>query len=106
MAAQQTGVSQKSIVQMYQLLRDICSAKLVALNGENHRGNFVDPVTGVLTQASKSYEGRKKRYPKRMNGKRAAKTPSYLDQYMWEDRFGKQDMLDNILQHIAEQYRV
>ena len=27
----------------------------------------------------------------------------YFDQFMWEDRFGKHDMFDNILKHIAEQ---
>ena len=202
MAAQLTAVSQKSIIQIYQFLRDVCSAKLVALNGEklggpgviveideslfrhkpkyhrgrapqnelwvfgmvdtsytpcrgymeiverrdaatlipiieqhvapgsiihsdqwrayaqlqndprftyrsvNHSENFVDPVTGVHTQTIESYWGRKKRHLKNMNGTRAAMMPSYLDQFMWEDRFGKENMFDNVLQHIAEQYRV
>ena len=72
----------------------------------NHSENFVDPVTGVHTQTIESYWGRKKRHLKNMNGTRAAMMPSYLDQFMWEDRFGKENMFDNVLQHIAEQYRV
>ena len=70
----------------------------------NHSEYFVDPETGVHTQAIESYWGRKKRYFKNMNGTQAHMLPSYLDQFMWEDRFGKEDMFDNILLHISQQY--
>ena len=72
----------------------------------NHSEYFVDPATGVHTQAIESYWGRKKRCLNNMNGTHAHMLPSYLDQYMWEDRFGKDDMFDNILLHISQQYPV
>ena len=104
MTAQMTDVSKKSIIQIYHFLREVCLAKLVALHGEN----FVDPVTGDHTQTNESYWRRKKGCLKIMKGKKwAALVPSYLDQLVWQDRFGQQGMtFDNILRHIAELYRI
>ena len=56
MAAQQTEVSKKSIVQMYQFLRDVCSAKLVALNGEKLGGpGFIVEIDESLFRHKPKY---------------------------------------------------
>ena len=42
---------------------------------------------------------------KRMRGTTREMLPSYLDEEMWRDRFG-QEAYDNIILHIAEQYKL
>ena len=41
-----------------------------------------------------------------MKGCRASQLPSYLDEFMWRERFGqtKADAFNNIMLHISEQY--
>ena len=43
-----------------------------------------------------------------MHGTTIGKLASYLDEFMWRDRFGRthQDCFDNIQRHIAEFYQV
>jgi transposase-like protein len=54
----------------------------------NHSLNFVDPVTGTHTQHVESYWNRVKTKFKRMKGCHEEKLTSYLDEFMWRERFG------------------
>ena len=54
----------------------------------NHSANFVDPATGVCTNAVEGYWSRVKQRFKRMAGTREALVPAYLDEHMWRDRNG------------------
>ena len=86
--------------------RRIPSLPNVAQHGTvNHSVTFVDPTTGVHTQHVESYWNRVKVKLKRMRG---CHIPSYLDKFMWMERYGKtsQQAWVNILQHIAQQYPV
>ena len=77
-------------------------------NTVNHSVNFVDPTTGVHTQHIESYWNRAKIKLKRMKGCHSTHLPSYLDEFMWRERFGKtsQECWDNIMRDIAHQYPV
>ena len=55
----------------------------------NHSRHFVDPQTGVHTQAIESYWARAKSKLKRMRGTRKEILPSYLDEFMWRERRGR-----------------
>ena len=66
----------------------------------------MDPGTGVHTQAIESYWNVAKRRLKAMSGTTVDMLPSYLDQFMWENRYGGEDCFDNILLHITERYPV
>ena len=74
----------------------------------NHSVTFVDPTTGVHTQNVESYWCRVKTKLKRMRGCHAHQLPSYLDEFMWRERYGKiaRDALENIMRDIAQQYHV
>ena len=74
----------------------------------NHSLNFVDPGTGVHTLHIESYWNKCNGRFKAMHGTTIGKLPSYLDEFMWRDRFGRthQDCFDNIQRHIAEFYPV
>ena len=69
----------------------------------NHSLNFVDPETGVHTQAIESYWAKAKQKFKTMKGVSADALPTYLDGRMWRDRPQKQHL--KISAHIAEQYK-
>ena len=73
----------------------------------NHSVTFV-ASTGVHTQSVESYWNRSKIKLKRMKGVRAEQLPSYLDEFMWRERFGKTtgDAMNNIMAHIASFYPV
>ena len=75
----------------------------------NHSLHFVDPVTNVHTQhvARVLLESRKIKF-KRMRGVDSNQLPSYLDEFMWFERYGKTrtDRFDNIARDIAIQYQV
>ena len=70
--------------------------------------NFVDPATGVHTQNIESHWNNAKHKLKRMKGCHADQLPSYLDEYMWQERYGstRRLALENILHDIAQQYPV
>ena len=53
----------------------------------NHSLNFVDPVTGVHTQHVESHWNRVKLKLKAMKGCHAHQVPSYLDEFMWRERY-------------------
>ena len=74
----------------------------------NHSLHFVEPNTGVHTQHIESYWSQVKTKLKQMRGCHAHQLPSYLDEYMWRERYGKtaRDALHNILHHISQQYPV
>ena len=55
----------------------------------NHSLHFVDPTTGVHTQNVESYWNRVKTKLKRMKGCREEQIPSYLDEFMWRERYGQ-----------------
>ena len=74
----------------------------------NHSVTFVDPVTGVHTQNAESYWNRVKTKLKRMKGCHAHQIPSYLDEFMWRERYGqsKRVAFNSIMRDIAHQYPV
>ena len=58
----------------------------------NHSVTFVDPVSGTHTQNIESYWGKAKRKLKNMKGCHASQLPSYLDEFMWRERFGQNNL--------------
>ena len=89
--------------------RAVAALPNVASHGTvNHSVTFVDPTTGVHTQNIESYWNRAKLKLKRMKGCHSHQIPSYLDEFMWRERYGKTsiDAFYNIMQHIAQQYPV
>jgi len=70
--------------------------------------NFVEPSTGVHTQHVESYWNRVKTKLKRMKGCHGHQLPSYLDEFMWQERYGTSTILalQNIMMDIAVQYPV
>lgn len=72
----------------------------------NHSVNFVDPQTGVHTNQVESMWARAKRRFKIMNGTYEHLIPSYLDEFMWRERFGQNasTAYDNLLADIAARY--
>ena len=67
----------------------------------------LDPETGVHTQAIESYKVKAIQKFKTMKGVSADALPTYLDERMWRDRFGKttEAAFKNFCAHIAEQYK-
>lgn len=74
----------------------------------NHSLHFVDPATLVHTQNIESYWGRVKCKIKHMKGCHATEISSYLDVFMWKERFGKtkRACFNNLCGDIAAQYPV
>ena len=62
----------------------------------------------VFTQNIESYWNEAKMKLKRMKGCHAEQLPSYLDEFMWRERFGttSRNAWFNIIQDIAQQYPV
>ena len=73
----------------------------------NHSVEFVSP-TGVHTNHIESYWNRAKIKLKRMRGCHRSMLPSYLDEFMWRERYGRSndDVLGNIYRDIATIYPV
>ena len=74
----------------------------------NHSLHFVDPATGVHTQHIESYWNRVKTKLKRMKGCHSHQLPSYLDEFLWRERYGRTAgvAFNNIMRDIAIQYPV
>ena len=74
----------------------------------NHSLHFVDPATGVHTQTVESYWNRVKTKLKRMKGCDSNQLASYLDEFLWRERYGKtgNEALRNIMHDISTQYPV
>ena len=89
--------------------RRVASLPAVASHSTvNHSLHFVDPATGVHTQNIESYWDRVKRKIKRMKGCHAHEISSYLDEFMWKERFGKtrRACFRNICRNITTFYPV
>ena len=73
-----------------------------------HERHFVDPETGVCTNAVEEMWSQAKRKMKRMVGMHEHLIPTYLDEFMWLQRFGKtsEDAFQNMVEQIADFYRV
>ena len=73
----------------------------------NHSIEFVDS-SGVHTNHIESYWNRVKIKIKRMRGCHRSMLTSYLDEFMWRERYGKtsEDVLTNIYRDIALWYPV
>jgi len=71
-----------------------------------HEENFVDPITGVHTQGVEAYWSRAKRKLKAVYGSRLHTVPSYIDEFLWRERYGlfTDDAFTNIMAHISEHY--
>ena len=54
----------------------------------NHSLHFVDPSTGTHTQNIESYWNRVKQKFKNMKGCHGHQLPSYLDEFMWREKYG------------------
>jgi transposase len=69
-----------------------------------HEDNFVDPSTGVHTNQVENYWQRYKRKFKRICGANREIIPSYLDEFMWLERYAPTFVgrWKNILLHIVE----
>ena len=74
----------------------------------NHSLHFVDPATGTHTQNIELYWERVKRKIKNMKGCHATELTSYLDEFMWRERYGKTktSAFRNICQDISIFYLV
>lgn len=72
----------------------------------NHSRYFVDPNTGVHTNNIEAYWSRVKRRFKQMNGTSDGFIPSYLDEFMWRERYGLDcnETMSNIMLHISQRY--
>ena len=70
----------------------------------NHSLTFVNPTNNVHTQNIESYWNRVKKRFKQMKGCHAHQLPSYLDEFMWRERHGRQhdDAFYSLIIHIAE----
>lgn len=83
---------------------------MVSVSGHctvNHSVEFVTP-SGVHTNHIESYWNRAKIKLKRMRGCHRSQLPSYLDEFMWRERYGKtnDEVLENICRDIALWYPV
>ena len=74
----------------------------------NHSVEFVSRTTDVHTQNIESYWNRVKKRFKSMKGVHSHQLASYLDEFMWRERYGtsSQQAFDSILLDISLQYRV
>ena len=74
----------------------------------NHSLHFVNPVSGIHTQTVESYWNRVKTKLKRVKGCAADQLPSYIDEFMWRETYGKTgtEALTNIIHCISTQYPV
>ena len=71
----------------------------------NHTQNFVDPITGAHIQGMESGWNRVKYGFKKAKGCRRNRLQSYLDEYMWIDWRGGNDVFRSALQIINHDYQ-
>ena len=71
-----------------------------------HDDNFVDPVTGVHINGVEAYWSREKQKIKAVYGSRLYMIPSYLDEFVWRERYGMDGgaAFENMLRVLAERY--
>ena len=70
----------------------------------NHSKNFVDPNTGVHTQQVESMWAQVKRMMREEGVMNSQLFVTYLPEFMWRRKFGKENAFSNFLSHIMEQY--
>ena len=70
----------------------------------NHSLHFFDPTTGVQTNNVESYWNRAKLKLKAMRGCTKDQLPSYVDEFMWKEQFGRDqdDRFLNMLKHYIQ----
>uniref|UniRef100_A0A0L8FFR9 ISXO2-like transposase domain-containing protein n=1 Tax=Octopus bimaculoides TaxID=37653 RepID=A0A0L8FFR9_OCTBM len=70
----------------------------------NHRENFVDPVTNVHTNSVECYWRNAKSRFKSMMGVHTNMIESYLDEFLWREKYGKtgDECFWNVLKHLSE----
>jgi hypothetical protein len=93
----------------WQAYRRVAGLPLVAPHHTvNHSVNFVYPVTGTHTKHVESYWNMAKIKIKPMKGCHSHQIPSYLDEFMWQERYGRtfNNVWTNIMLHISQQYPV
>jgi hypothetical protein len=71
-----------------------------------HENHFVDPNTGIHTNNVEAFWQRCKRRFKRMYGTSRTLLASHVDEFLWQDRFGKNfsDRWENTLRMLKEHY--
>ena len=67
----------------------------------NHKKYFVDPITGVHTNLVEVMWKNCKAKFKTMAGVHSHMLPSYIDEFLWRQRF-RGDVHQNLMEHIAE----
>lgn len=72
----------------------------------NHSNNFVDPVTGVCTNHIEGYWSNLKQYLRRLGVMSSPFLEEYIDQYLWEQCYGKtaKEKMQHLLLHISQRY--
>ncbi len=72
----------------------------------NHSENFIDPVTGAHTQSVEGHWSCTKRMMRKQGVMNTSSNlfPTYLIEFLWRRRFGALDLLEKLLESIAEQY--
>ena len=68
--------------------------------------NFADPATGACTNHVENYWNKAKAKFKAMHGTTEDFVESYLDEFLWRERFGVNGMtaFENLLLHISQWY--
>ena len=107
----QKECSTKTAIDVFNFLREVCSQHLIALGDIqlggpgaivqideslfNHKPKYQrgrrPPAHREHTQTIESYWSRAKAKLKVMRGTQMQHLPSYLDEYMWKERFGRKD---------------
>lgn len=74
----------------------------------NHTENFVDPLTNACTNHVECFWKNCKKKNKEMCGTSHDMLPSYLDEYMWRQVYGKKTIaaFNNLLEQISNFYPV
>lgn len=74
----------------------------------NHSVQFLDPVTGVHTNHIESYWNRVKSKLKRMKGCSKDLLDSYLDEFLWRERYGsaKKEAFKSLCRDISLWFQV
>lgn len=69
-----------------------------------HQNNFVDPLTGIHTQEAESAWARLKYHSKREKGIRSEHLQGFLNEQMWRDWRGLNDVFRNVIYVIRNYY--
>lgn len=69
-----------------------------------HQNNFVDPLTGIHTQEIESAWARLKYHIKREKGVRGGDLQAFLNEQMWRDWTGLDNVFNNLIAIIVNYY--